>query len=73
MNARNLGVVFGRKCLALELRKLTRSPSKYTATLMRHRDPGQEFSDMAGKAQTVEWLINHAQTVFKDAEPLPST
>jgi hypothetical protein len=38
---------------------------------MRSSDPGQEFADMAGKAQTVEWLVNHAQTIFKDTEPFP--
>ena len=37
------------------------------ATLMRSRDPSQEFADMAGKALTIEWLIEHALTVF--AEP----
>ncbi|KAF8322295.1 RhoGAP-domain-containing protein, partial [Clavulina sp. PMI_390] len=36
-------------------------------TLMRHRDPGQEFADMAGKATTIEWLVNHAPTVFGEA------
>jgi len=40
-------------------------------TLMRSHDPGQEFADMAGKAQTVEWLVNHAQAIFKDTEPFP--
>jgi hypothetical protein len=41
------------------------------ATLMRSSDPSQEFADMAGKAQTVEWLVNHAQAIFKDTEPFP--
>ncbi|KAI0028791.1 hypothetical protein K488DRAFT_57737 [Vararia minispora EC-137] len=33
-------------------------------TLMRSRNPGAEFSDMAGKALTVEWLIEHATDIF---------
>ena len=31
---------------------------------MRTRDPGAEFSDMAGKALCVEWLVENAQRVF---------
>ncbi|KAI6040203.1 RhoGAP-domain-containing protein [Pisolithus marmoratus] len=37
-------------------------------TLMWSRDPGSEFSDMAGKALMVEWLVDNAVTIF---EPLP--
>jgi hypothetical protein len=33
-------------------------------TLMRSRDPGSEFSDMAGKALSVEWLVDNAPQVF---------
>ncbi|KAF8993695.1 hypothetical protein BDQ17DRAFT_125529 [Cyathus striatus] len=33
-------------------------------TLMRSRDPGAEFSDMAGKALFVEWLVENAPDVF---------
>jgi hypothetical protein len=33
-------------------------------TLMRSRDPGAEFSDMAGKALSVEWLVENAQRIF---------
>ncbi|THH15660.1 hypothetical protein EW146_g4855 [Bondarzewia mesenterica] len=33
-------------------------------TLMRSRDPGAEFSDMAGKALSVEWLVEHAPEIF---------
>jgi hypothetical protein len=33
-------------------------------TLMRSRDPAAEFSDMAGKALTVEWLIDNAPLIF---------
>jgi len=33
-------------------------------TLMRSRDPASEFSDMAGKALTVEWLVDHASSIF---------
>ncbi|KAF4620597.1 hypothetical protein D9613_000644 [Agrocybe pediades] len=36
-------------------------------TLMRSRDPGAEFSDMAGKALFVEWLVEKALEVFNDA------
>jgi hypothetical protein len=35
-----------------------------TATLMRSADPSAEFSDMAGKALTVEWLVENAPTIF---------
>jgi len=33
-------------------------------TLMRSRDPGAEFNDMAGKALCVEWLVDNALKVF---------
>ncbi|KAJ7462200.1 signal transducer [Mycena galericulata] len=33
-------------------------------TLMRSRDPGAEFSDMAGKALSVEWFIENAPHIF---------
>ncbi|KAG6917422.1 hypothetical protein DXG01_002507 [Tephrocybe rancida] len=33
-------------------------------TLMRSRDPAQEFSDMAGKALSIEWLVENAPQVF---------
>ncbi|VDC01697.1 unnamed protein product [Peniophora sp. CBMAI 1063] len=33
-------------------------------TLMRSRNPGAEFSDMAGKALTVEFLVENAPDVF---------
>jgi len=39
-------------------------------TLMRSPDPAAEFSDMAGKAVSVEWLVDNAPAVF--ASPLPS-
>lgn len=72
MNARNLGVVFGRECFILLPTVRTSFPNvNNKATLMRSRDPGQEFADMAGKATTVEWLVNHAPTIF--GEPLPSS
>ena len=35
-----------------------------TATLMRSPDPAAEFSDMAGKALCIEWLIENAPRVF---------
>ncbi|CAK5281481.1 unnamed protein product, partial [Mycena citricolor] len=33
-------------------------------TLMRSADPGAEFSDMAGKALSIEWLIENAPQAF---------
>lgn len=39
------------------------------ATLMRSRDPAAEFSDMAGKALSVEWLVLKAPEIFP---PLPN-
>jgi len=33
-------------------------------TLMRSRVPGAEFADMAGKALTIEWLVENAPTIF---------
>ncbi|KAJ8077137.1 Rho-type gtpase-activating protein [Marasmius tenuissimus] len=33
-------------------------------TLMRSRTPGAEFSDMAGKALSVEWMVDNATSVF---------
>ncbi|CAE6443437.1 unnamed protein product [Rhizoctonia solani] len=35
-------------------------------TLMRSSDPVREFGDMAGKALTIEWLVDNAPTVFSD-------
>ncbi|KAH7888929.1 RhoGAP-domain-containing protein [Phlebopus sp. FC_14] len=34
-------------------------------TLMWSRDPGSEFSDMAGKALMVEWLVENAVSIFQ--------
>ena len=34
------------------------------ATLMRSQDSGAEFSDMAGKSLTVEWLVENAPAIF---------
>ncbi|KAH0828045.1 hypothetical protein J3R83DRAFT_3695 [Lanmaoa asiatica] len=34
-------------------------------TLMWSRDPGSEFSDMAGKALMIEWLVENAPTIFQ--------
>ncbi|KNZ80478.1 Beta-chimaerin [Termitomyces sp. J132] len=33
-------------------------------TLMRPRDPAQEFNDMAGKAIAIEWLVENAPRIF---------
>ncbi|KAG8960163.1 hypothetical protein FRC03_006993 [Tulasnella sp. 419] len=35
-------------------------------TLMRSSDSTKEFTDMAGKALTVEWLVENAADVFRD-------
>ena len=64
MNARNLGVVFGREfpfCSAIFefLRWFI-----VAATLMKSPDPAAEFSDMAGKALTIEWLVENASIIF---------
>lgn len=40
-------------------------------TLLRSKDPGREFGDMAGKALTVQWMVDHAPTVFLDDEREP--
>ncbi|KAH9485348.1 N-chimaerin [Psilocybe cubensis] len=37
-------------------------------TLMRSRDPAAEFSDMAGKALFIEWLVENAMEVFDTTE-----
>ncbi|PPQ68189.1 hypothetical protein CVT25_015021 [Psilocybe cyanescens] len=37
-------------------------------TLMRSRDPAAEFSDMAGKALFIEWLVENAPEVFDTTE-----
>jgi Rho-type GTPase-activating protein 1/2 len=31
---------------------------------MRSPDPAAEFSDMAGKALSIEWLVENATTIF---------
>lgn len=33
-------------------------------TLMRSSDPAREFGDMAGKALSIEWMIEHAAEIF---------
>jgi hypothetical protein len=33
-------------------------------TLLWSRDPTKEFSDMAGKALSVEWLVEQAPAIF---------
>jgi hypothetical protein len=66
MTSRNLGVVFGRTCqnfFAVVFRVSLTRPTN-AATLMRSRNPGAEFSDMAGKALTIEWLVENAHTIF---------
>jgi hypothetical protein len=69
MTARNLGVVFGRMYCCLVLLLFTHVTTT-AATLMRSRNPAAEFSDMAGKALTIEWLVENAPTIFP---PLPTS
>ncbi|KAG8743250.1 hypothetical protein FRC10_012294 [Ceratobasidium sp. 414] len=38
-------------------------------TLLRSADPSREFGDMAGKALTVEWLVDYAPSIFSDPPP----
>ena len=33
---------------------------------MRSSDPGREFGDMAGKALSVQWMVDNAPQVFVD-------
>ena len=68
MHARNLGVVFGRKCTG-GLSTTRNADIGTAATLMRSPDPSAEFSDMAGKALCVEWLVENAPRIF-DAHPI---
>ncbi|KAF8070211.1 signal transducer [Lyophyllum atratum] len=35
-------------------------------TLMRSRDLSAEFHDMAGKALSIEWLVDHAPSIFNE-------
>ena len=64
MTARNLGVVFGRESCYYVDAVATVAHRRYVATLLRSRDPSAEFSDMAGKALSVEWLVENATLVF---------
>lgn len=64
MTARNLGVVFGREFLWLREWRGGLYIEPLVATLMRSQDSSAEFSDMAGKSLTVEWLIENAPTIF---------
>lgn len=69
MTARNLGVVFGRTYRSYEASYSAHKPAT-AATLMRSRNPNAEFSDMAGKALTIGWLVENAPTIFP---PLSTT
>ena len=35
---------------------------------MRSADPAREFGDMAGKALTVQWMVDNAPSVFMEVE-----
>jgi hypothetical protein len=37
------------------------------ATLMRSADPNREFGDMAGKALSIQWMVDNAPQVFAEA------
>lgn len=54
--------------LTFEIPVNIRSDFHLTATLMRSRDPNAEFADMAGKALTVEWLVENALALFDKAD-----
>jgi len=66
MTARNLGVVFGREFWSPK-RCIVAYTDPLVATLMRSQDSGAEFSDMAGKSLTVEWLVENAPMIFAPA------
>jgi hypothetical protein len=70
MTGRNLGVVFGRTPFCIDLLGGSTDFLDFLspATLMRSRDPGAEFSDMAGKALFIEWLVENAPAVFRSSE-----
>ncbi|KAK4687927.1 Rho-type GTPase-activating protein 1/2, partial [Tremellales sp. Uapishka_1] len=38
-------------------------------TLMRSSDPNREFGDMAGKALSVQWMVDNAPVVFAEVQP----
>lgn len=67
MNARNLGVVFGRMFSDVAFLPAPIDVSSiHLATLMRSNDPNREYADMAGKALAIEWLIENAPAVFRE-------
>jgi hypothetical protein len=39
----------------------------FAATLMRSADPNREFGDMAGKALSIQWMVDNAPQVFAEA------
>lgn len=65
MTSQNLGVVFGREFLLCSARQVG---ELILATLMRSSDPNREFGDMAGKALSIQWMVENAPEVFKDAQ-----
>jgi hypothetical protein len=38
----------------------------FAATLMRSADPNREFGDMAGKALSIQWMVDNAPQVFAE-------
>ena len=69
MHAQNLGMVFGREFRTSLCAYLYLFNFHLAATLMRSRDPNAEFSDMAGKALCVEWLVENALDIFDQVSP----
>lgn len=42
------------------------TPRLPAATLLRSADPNREFGDMAGKALSVQWMVENAPSVFME-------
>lgn len=40
----------------------------HPATLMRSSDPNREFGDMAGKALSIQWMVENAPGVFAETQ-----
>lgn len=55
-----------RECCEKNLMTARNLGVVFGPTLMRSRDPGAEFSDMAGKALFIEWLIENAPQAFNE-------
>lgn len=69
MNSRNLGVVFGRESSDQWATLFGHSLALCIATLMRSADASAEFADMAGKALSIEWMVDNALDLFPNSTP----